>query len=308
MSVTGPSIHSRHPAIPHFNYPITRLLNYQILAAVAVVAAASCGCKAAVGELTAEARNEWKRTYSLGDRGEVRIFNSNGKIDIEGIEEGASVEIRAERIARGATEAVARDLLPRINIKEDATPARISIETDRIPGLMIGASFVVDYYLRVPASAIVRARTGNGSIAAKALAGRAVLTTVNGAVGAEDLRGGVEVRTVNGRVDMTLGAVGEDPIDVRTTNGAIDLTLPENAKVTLSASALNGTIDVNDAPLALIGEADDTDVVRRGGRSGIGERLRRRVRGRLNGGGTPMDLTAVNGKIRVSVRSQGNGK
>ena len=49
------------------------------------------------------------------------IVNTNGVIDVEGVD-GSTVEVRAERIAKGATEAAASELLPRIVIKEEAKP------------------------------------------------------------------------------------------------------------------------------------------------------------------------------------------
>lgn len=260
--------------------------NHQMrTAAVLLVATIStAGCKAAVGDLTARASDEWTRRYPLTDNGEVQVANTNGRIEIEGLA-GSDVEVRAERIARGATEALARELLPRINIKEDVRPDRVSIETERIAGLMIGASFVVDYHVRAPASARIRARTVNGQLAVQALAGRVVLNTVNGPVSGRDLSGGVEIRTVNGRVDVTLRSVGDDPVELRTTNGGIDLAVPQSAKVNLSASTVNGPIDATGLTLDL-----------------MGEQSKRRMRGRMNGGGTPIELATVNGRIQITGR------
>ena len=78
--------------------------------AVALGAAAT----ASLGGLTARASDEWTRTYPLAADGEVQITNANGSIEVEGVD-GAMVDVRAERIARGATDAAARELLPRID-------------------------------------------------------------------------------------------------------------------------------------------------------------------------------------------------
>ena len=195
------------------------------------------------------------------------------------------VDVRAERIARAATDAAARELLPRINIKEDIKPDRVAIETDRLNGLVIGVSIEVKYRVRVPSLALVRARTANGEIAASALAGRLVATTVNGAISGRSLNGGVEARAVNGAVTIDVGSLGDDLIDLRTVNGALELTLPATAKANLSATVTNGVIDTTGLALDL-----------------MGEQTRRRVRGRLNGGGTPIELSTTNGPIRVAVR------
>jgi len=102
------------------------------------LAVALAGCYVSLGNLSARATDEWTHTYPLTAGGEIRIVNTNGRIDVEGVE-GTTVEVRAERIARGATDAAARELLPRIVIKEDIKPDRVSFETERMNGIMIGA-------------------------------------------------------------------------------------------------------------------------------------------------------------------------
>ena len=250
---------------------------------IASVAALSA-CRCSLGGLTARASDEWTRRYPLVETGEVQITNGNGSIDIEGVE-GAMVDVRAERIARAATESAARELLPRINIKEDLKPNRVAIETERLNGIVIGVSIEVKYHVRVPTLAIVRSRTANGEITASALAGRLVAATTNGAITGRNLNGGVEARAVNGPVTIALGTLGSELIELRTVNGALTLTLPENAKADLSASVTNGLIDTTGLMLDL-----------------MGEQTKRRVRGRLNGGGTPIELSTTNGPIRVAVR------
>ena len=68
------------------------------------------GCDLSLGHLAARATDEWTRTYPLSPGGEVRIVNTNGKVEIEGVD-GSTVEVRAERIARGATDAAARECI-----------------------------------------------------------------------------------------------------------------------------------------------------------------------------------------------------
>ena len=246
--------------------------------------AAFSACITSLGGLTARASDEWTRTYPLAAKGEVQITNGNGTIEIEGVE-GAMVDVRAERIARAATVAAARELLPRINIKEDITPNRVAIETERLNGIVIGVSIEVKYHVRVPKMALVRSRTANGAITVSALAGRLVATTANGAITGRNLNGGVEARAVNGPVTIDVRSLGAELIELRTVNGALELTLPLNAKANLSASVTNGVIDTSGLALDL-----------------MGEQTRRRVRGRLNGGGTPIELSTTNGPIRVAIR------
>jgi Putative adhesin len=243
------------------------------------------GCDMSIGHLTGRATDEWTRRYPLSPGGEIRIVNTNGKIDVEPAD-GADVEIRAERIARAATDAGARELLPRITIKEDISPDRVSVQTERMSGIMIGAAFEVRYHVRAPKNAFVNVANTNGQVALTRLDGKVTARTTNGAVTAKELTGGVEARSTNGTVNIDLASVGSEPISARTTNGAVVLSLPQNARADVSASWTNGGINV--APELKVEET---------------EKSRRRFEGRMNGGGTSIELQTTNGGIRLRPRA-----
>jgi hypothetical protein len=252
-----------------------------LLLPLAVVLA---GCDVSLGHLVARATDEWSRTYPLAAGGEVRIVNTNGKIDIEGVD-GSTVDVRAERIARGATDAAARELLPRIVIKEDIRPDRVSLETERMSGIMIGAAFEVRYHVRAPKNAVINVTNTNGQVALTALGGNVRAHTTNGGVNGRNLTGGVDAQSTNGGVTIDMASVGADRISVRTTNGGVTLTLPDSARANLSASCTNGGINVSALE-----------------KFEVSEQSRRRVEGRLNGGGTAIEVTTTNGGIRVRPR------
>jgi putative adhesin len=242
------------------------------------------GCDLSIGNLTGRATEEWTRSYPLAAGGEVRIGNTNGRVEVEGVD-GATVEVRAEKIARGATDTAAQELLPRIKIIEDVQPNRVSIETERMNGIMIGAAFEVRYHLRVPKHAAIIARTTNGGVGLTGLAGRIEAHTTNGGVTAKEIAGGIEARSTNGGVSIDLASLGSDPISAHTTNGGVTLFVPDAAKADVSAACTNGGILV--APeLSLT----------------VSEQSRRRLEGKLNGGGTHIDLQTTNGGVRIKTR------
>jgi DUF4097 and DUF4098 domain-containing protein YvlB len=253
-----------------------------VLALPLVVALA--GCDLSLGHLSARATDEWTHTYPLTAGGEIHIVNTNGVIEVEGVD-GSTVEVRAERIAKGATEAAAKELLPRIIIREEAKPDRVSLETDRISGVMIGASVEVRYHVRAPKNAVVNVTNTNGLVSVTGLAGKVVAHTTNGGVKGSGLSGGVEARTTNGGVTIDMASVGADPIVLETTNGGVSLALPEKAKATVTASCTNGGISV--------GSLDNFEV---------SEKSRRRLEGKLNGGGTSVELHTTNGGVRLRSR------
>ena len=243
------------------------------------------GC-VAMGPLTGKATDEWTKTFPLTPGGEVRIVNTNGKVEIEGVD-GSTVEVHAVRIAKAATDEGARQLLPRISIKEDIQPDRVSIETERIAGIMIGAGFEVQYSVKAPKNAVVNARSTNGQITLTRLSGTVTAHTTNGGVKATDLRGGVDARSTNGGVTVDLAALGTERIQLSTTNGGVTLIVPETAKANLTASWTNGGINLAS-----------------GLKVEVSEQSRRKFEGRMNGGGTPIELKTTNGGIRVRARNE----
>jgi hypothetical protein len=245
------------------------------------LAIAAGACDMSFGGLMGRATDEWTHTYPLTAGGEVRIVNTNGAVDVEGTD-GTTVEVRAERIAKGATDAAAREMLPRIRINEEVKPDRVSIETERMGGIMFGAGFEVRYHVRAPKNAVINVTNTNGLVALTSLGGKVTAHTTNGRVTGKGLAGGLDARSTNGVVSIDLASVGKERISLGTTNGGVLLTLPENAKADLSASCTNGGINVSGL--------DKLEV---------SDKSRRHVEGRLNGGGTEIRLVTTNGGIRV---------
>ncbi len=210
----------------------------------------------------------------------MQISNTNGLVEVEGVT-GSTVDVRAERIARATTDAAARELLARLVIREDITPARISLESARVSGFLMGAQYAVHYRVRLPAGAAVEVTTTNGLIALTALSGKTTASTTNGSVSAKALTGGITATSTNGQIAVELAAGGRDGVSLRTTNGPVSLILPVDAAADLDASVTNGAISID----GLKFEASDQS--------------RRRLSGRINGGGTPITLSTTNGAIRI---------
>jgi hypothetical protein len=231
--------------------------------------------------MTATARDEWVRTYKLAGGGEVNITNPRGSVDIQGVD-GDMVEVRVERVVHGVTEAAAREILPRLQMVEEATPERVLVSGERLGGIVIGVSVEMHFHVRAPKGATIRARTSGGELNVKDVGGHVVLNGANGALNAEGLAGGIESRWVNGGVNVALASIGSELVDVRVTNGPLNLRIPAAVNANLSATATNGRIEVK-APKF----------------EALGDQTSRRVRGRLNAGGVPIELTAINGNITV---------
>jgi len=248
---------------------------------------ALCGCQSRrETTLTGRASDEWTRSYPIAPDGELQIIGAIGSVEIQG-GTGPTVEVRAERIARASTDAAAREIVPRIGIREDVSPAKIVLQTEGLAGIVIGVAVEVNYHITMPSSARARVRAVNGDVAVADVDGQVVLSSTNGEVTGRNLRGGVDARAVNKGVTVSLGAFGRDPVDLRAINGSVDLALPSDVNASLEANYTNGSFDIKD----LVYEP-------------FGDQTKRRARGRLNAGGTPITITTVNGNIRVHAQAQ----
>lgn len=257
------------------------------VAAAVVVSITLAGCGKGFAGLDAQASDTWHRTYTLSPSGELRITNTNGSIEVEGVP-GTTVEVSADRIANAATEAIARDVLPRVTIKESVAPDSVALETERISGIVVGVAYQVKYHVKAPRSASLRLTTANGSLTVNHVDGRVTALSVNGTFRGAALGGAVNARSVNGTIDAQLASVQES-VALTTVNGTVRLAIPAEAKATVTATWVNGTLNTS------------------GLQFDVAEQSRRRFEGRLNGGGVPIDLRTTNGRIRVEAAG-GNGE
>lgn len=253
---------------------------------VMAMAAGLAGCELGVLSYGEEATSQWDKTYSIAAGGSVEVDNVNGKIDVSEVD-GNSVEVRAERVGKGATEAAATRALERIEIVEDVTSNRIRLETRTPPGgWLSGGQSEVRYDLRVPAGIEVKVNTTNGTVRLTGVTGDARASTTNGSITARRASGGLELSTTNGAIDVEAVRVGTGGINLETVNGSIELRLPESARATISAQCVNGRIKASDLSLERA------------------EQSSRRLDGELNGGGPPVRLQTVNGGISIARRPQ----
>lgn len=264
----------------------------ELTAAAMMVAAlvALAGCDLMFAEFRAQASEIWTRSYPLAAGGRVELRNVNGSIEVEP-SSGDTVEVRAEKRARGATDADARAALGRIEIVDEAHPNAVRIET-RLPRTRaFGRSNAsVHYRLTVPAGSTLDVRTVNGSITLTEVSGSLRAHTTNGAIRATRVSGSLEADTTNGAIEAELRAVAHAGLRLETTNGGIALAIPRDTRATIAARVANGRIDVSSLAVAVTGEIS-----------------RRRLDGTLNGGGVLISLQTTNGGIAVRGTEPGAG-
>ena len=142
----------------------------------------------------------------------------------------------------------------------------------------------VQFEVRVPAGVRFVGRTVNGEVMADALSGDAEGHTVNGSVRLSTT-GTARANTVNGSLDLTMGRTDwPDGAKFATVNGGITLHVPSFLNAHLKASVLNGSIET-DFPIAVSGTVS-----------------RRRLEGTIGSGGQELELSTVNGSIKLKTQ------
>jgi hypothetical protein len=262
-----------------------RHVSYTAAVALPVFLLLSAGCDVVTADLKHTEKAEWRKTYELSPNGRVEISNVNGKIEVEPAT-GNTVEVVAEKIGRGATAETAKAALNRIEINDESSKERVRVSTRlaQAGGWFGGGGSQVQYKVRVPAGLEARFTTVNGGVELARVSGRITAEATNGGVVGRDVSGTIEASTTNGGVDVDLAAVDSGGARLRCTNGGIHLRLPADAKITVSASITNGGIDAGSLPFETT------------------ESTRRRLEGRLNGGGPLIRIDGTNGGITISRR------
>jgi hypothetical protein len=253
------------------------------IAAFALVSLSGCDVMVGMGGFGGKelAKDQWKKSYPLAPGGQLQITNINGAIEVEATD-SATVEVVADRTARATTQEGAKDLLQRIEMREQASPDRVSIEV-KLPSGFRGGNAEIGFVVKVPRTAALTLSNTNGKILVTGSGGAVSADVTNGSVTGRALTGAVDASTTNGSVSIDMDAVAKDGIKLGTTNGGIQLTLPATAQAEIKASCVNG--GVNTANLTLESQ---------------GTQSRRRIDAKLNGGGARIDLNTTNGGIKIT--------
>lgn len=245
---------------------------------------AAAGCDIAMAEHKVKETSEWRKTYELQPGGRVEIGNVNGRIEIvQG--NGNTVEVVATKIGQGASADAAKEALSRIDIIEDISPAVVKVSTKmrHLSGIFNGGGLQVQYTVRVPASAEVRASTVNGGVEIRGISGNVHAETTNGGITLRDISGTVDASTTNGGIDADLARLADAGVKLECTNGGIKLRLPADSKASVSARTTNGGIETS-------------------GLSFDSEPTKQRLNARLNGGGARVEIEGTNGGIDIRSR------
>ncbi|HEX8335800.1 MAG TPA: DUF4097 family beta strand repeat-containing protein [Pyrinomonadaceae bacterium] len=240
-----------------------------------------------------ELTEEFHQTYRLASGGRVSLSNISGAVKIQVWERD---EVKVDAVKRAYTP----ERLREVQIKVDASPGRVRIETEYPDSTLRWSDrdlerrenpASVEYTLTVPRGVnLDEVSTVNGNLNVAGVAGSVKASSVNGRVTATGLSGPVNLSVVNGRLEATLDRLTEaGDVSLSAVNGPLVVTLPSDANAVVRASTVHGGIS-NDFNLPVR----------------VGEYVGRNLEGRIGGGGADVRLSNVNGPIQI--RRAGDGR
>ncbi len=244
--------------------------------------------------LSALARaEEWEHTYPVSGTPAVVVDTNDGDVEVL---VGSSERVEARVIAHGWK--INDDLRIEANGTQNRVELRLHTKTKGCFGFCFQSIHV---QLRVPREADLEVHTGDGNIRVESVRGNHHIESNDGDVRLQDLEGSLRANThdgnvnVTGRFDLLELRTGDGDIDAEVSqsptpkpgwtfqsgDGNVRLRLPDDFRADLSARTGDGNIKI-----AFQSDASEL-------------KSEHALRGKINGGGIPIELHTGDGDIRL---------
>jgi len=261
-------------------------------------------------------RGRFERTFTVNGPVELQIKNGSGDITVRQGGSG-SVEIRAKIYSGNGWFGGGADD-SKIHALESNPPVDQFGNTIRIKEPEGYRNISIDYEISVPANTRMRSETGSGDVSVEGINGPAEVETGSGDVKIRDVHGNVQTETGSG--DTRLQGIDAERVEIRTGSGDLDL---RELRCALQATTGSGDVQAEGRPTGhwrlntgsgevklhlpsdlafdLEAHSDSGDVHTQGnlaiavqGSLGHGE-----VRGKVRGGGVPVEVKTGSGDISI---------
>ncbi len=231
-------------------------------------------------------RDEFRQSYTLAAGSPVRLSGINGSVDVE-TASGNAAEVHVVRTARN---------------KSDLDYHKIIVEQTASGLVVRGEKEKHDSWrdhdgdrrqvrqrvtMRIPRNVDFTASGINGRATVGEIEGPVKLSGINGRVTVAQARGYTDISGINGSVTMMITGLTERGIRVSGVNGRVELKFGESLNADLSVSGINGAVNTDGlANVAMQGRVS-----------------RRNFNARIGAGGAPINVSGVNGSVRLAPRS-----
>lgn len=290
-------------------------------AAALMLALAGTGCVDIVGADFEKYVERDEKHFSTTGPPEVNVATFDGAIEIRPWDK-PDVEVVIEKHARDKADADDID----VRAEQNGNHIMVEVKSRRSEGLHIGfnVSRSARLIVSAPASALVAARSGDGSIDVERMAGRLELKSGDGSIRGRDLGGPVTAHTgdgsiklegvtgaldvdtgdgsivVEGKLTVVRARSGDGSVTVRaeagsspsadwsitTGDGSVTVELPDGFGAELDAHTGDGHVRLRDVAVS----------------NTVGELSKRTVRGRIGNGGPALRVRTGDGSITMQRR------
>ncbi len=237
-------------------------------------------------------REKFQETYSVETGTEFILDNTNGSVYVESWDRN-EIRVEAEKTVKARSRQDAEEIMEQVRIEVEQTRNYLEIRTkypkrrggfwDSVFGK--GVSISVEYRILVPRETDMDIVTVNGKVGITDVAGNIRIKTTNGGIEVDEAKGSVEAKTTNGGINVELLEFNEnEDMTFRTTNGSIKVYFPQNLHADVEARTTNGSVRT-DFPIEVRGEFS-----------------KKRLKGKINGGGGRIVLHTTNVGIKILER------
>ncbi|MFB3776571.1 MAG: DUF4097 domain-containing protein [Bryobacteraceae bacterium] len=267
---------------------------------LALMAVPSCfllmaGCEFVDFGDSSRYQEDFHESHAMKPGGRLYLESFNGSVEIAGWNQD-SVDISGTKYA--SSEQMLRALKIDVAASGDSIRIRAARPSDRWGNM--GARFTI----RVPRStALERISTSNGSITAIDIDAPVRLHTSNGRVNVEGVQGALDAETSNGSIRAAVSSAGDNqPVRLHTSNGSVDLSVEKMGRsdITVNSSNASLTVRLPDGIAADVSASTSNGSITNEFEEAFqGRSDKRRLEGRINGGGPRLELHTSNGRISL---------
>jgi hypothetical protein len=228
-------------------------------------------------------KDEVRQSYQLTPGAAVRVAGINGAVTVE-TTSGSTAEVHVVRSARNRADLEHRKVI----IEHTGASLVVRGENENERRYTRGENPQVRQRvtLRLPRQIDFTASGINGRTSVGEIDGPVKLSGINGKVEVAQAVGYSELSGINGTVIVTIAQLGERGIRVSGINGAVELRFTDALNADLKVTGINGSVN-----------ADMPNVVVQGTVS------RNNFNARIGSGGSPINVSGVNGRVSLAPRS-----
>jgi hypothetical protein len=235
----------------------------------------------AISAVAADVKGSFKRTLKVTGPVDIELSSGSGDVTVRRSEEGI-VRIKAIFAVPSPPGGVAADTDEAIRDLQSHPPVRQDgnhILVGDVAGQESPIHASIDYEMEVPIETRFQGKSGSGDLTIEGIRGPITLKAESGDIRLDSIERGVEAQTESGEV--RLSGAGPAAVKIKAESGDVSIQLGTQGGSDLNFQTASGDILI--APqLEVKGEVSE-----------------KQVRGKVRGGGPPIEVSTQSGDIRL---------